>query len=294
MNITVVDEFSSNFNSKLTPFGIIQTEPDKSTEILIVRSKTKVGRAYMENLPNLKLILRGGVGVDTIDLEAAKEKGIIVKNTPLASAIAVAEITFALMISIPCCLIEGHTSMSQGQWIKNALKRTELFGKTICLIGIGNIATEMAKRCKAFGMNVVVYRKSGKPSDYADVKKDFGEAVKDADYISLHVPLTDETRGMINSKAIAKMKDGVFIVNTARGKCVVQQDLLDALESGKVRAYAADVWEIEPPDESAILVNGKNVIMTPHLGSSTKENLERIENELVKVISDFKEGKLSI
>jgi D-3-phosphoglycerate dehydrogenase len=180
--------------------------------------------------------------------------------------------------------------MKKGEWIKKQLKRTELFGKTLCLIGIGNIGAELAKRAAAFGMKVVAYDIFVKSAEYAELKPSLEEAVKDADYISLHTPLTDETRGMINKALIEKMKDGVVIVNTARGKCVVAEDMVECLESGKIRAYATDVWPCDPPPEDYPVLKAPNVVMTPHLGASSKENLLRIGEEVVAIINECKQG----
>jgi len=288
----ISDAFDSSLPYKLSQFGEVTDDKSRLNEadVVLVRSKTKCTKEYIDSAPNLKLIIRGGVGTDNIDKEYAASKDIIVRNTPKASSIAVAEIAFALILSVPNRLIEGHESMKKGEWIKKQLKRTELYGKTLCLIGVGNIGTEVAKRAQAFGMKVVAYRKSGRPNDYAEVKSSLEEAVKDADYISLHIPLTDETRGMINKAVIEKMKDSVIIVNTARGKCVVAEDVVEALESGKIRAYATDVWPSDPPPADYPIPKAPNVVMTPHLGASSKENLLRIGEEVVAIINEYKEG----
>jgi len=292
MLILISDAFASSLPDKLSQFGEVTDDKSRLNEadVVLVRSKTKCTKEYIDGAPNLKLIIRGGVGTDNIDKEYAASKDIIVRNTPKASSIAVAEIAFALILSVPNRLIEGHESMKRGEWIKKQLKRTELYGKTLCLIGVGNIGTEVAKRARAFGMRVVAYRKSGRPNDYAEVKSSLEEAVKDADYISLHIPLTDETRGMINKAVIEKMKDSVIIVNTARGKCVVAEDVVEALESGKIRAYATDVWPSDPPPADYPIPKAPNVVMTPHLGASSKENLLRIGEEVVAIINEYKEG----
>lgn len=292
MLILISDAFASSLPDKLSQFGEVTDDKGRLNEadVVLVRSKTKCTKEYIDGAPNLKLIIRGGVGTDNIDKEYAASKDIIVRNTPKASSIAVAEIAFALILSVPNRLIEGHESMKKGEWIKKQLKRTELYGKTLCLIGVGNIGTEVAKRAQAFGMKVVAYRKSGRPNDYAEVKSSLEEAVKDADYISLHIPLTDETRGMINKAVIEKMKDSVIIVNTARGKCVVAEDVVEALESGKIRAYATDVWPSDPPPADYPIPKAPNVVMTPHLGASSKENLLRIGEEVVAIINEYKEG----
>jgi len=292
MLILISDAFASSLPDKLSQFGEVTDDKSRLNEadVVLVRSKTKCTKEYIDGAPNLKLIIRGGVGTDNIDKEYAASKDIIVRNTPKASSIAVAEIAFALILSVPNRLIEGHESMKKGEWIKKQLKRTELYEKTLCLIGVGNIGTEVAKRAQAFGMKVVAYRKSGRPNDYAEVKSSLEEAVKDADYISLHIPLTDETRGMINKAVIEKMKDSVIIVNTARGKCVVAEDVVEALESGKIRAYATDVWPSDPPPADYPIPKAPNVVMTPHLGASSKENLLRIGEEVVAIINEYKEG----
>jgi len=295
MLILISDAFDSSLLNKLKQFGEVTDDHTRLPEadVVLVRSKTRCTKEYINGAPNLKLIVRGGVGVDNIDNDYALSKGIIVRNTPKASAIAVAELAFALMISIPCRVIPAHKGMEQGQWLKKELKRTELYGKTLCLIGMGNIAVEVAKRAKAFGMKVVAYRKSGQPSQYADVKATLTEAVADADYISLHTPFTDETQEMINASVIEKMKDGVVIINTGRGKCVAAEDVAAALESRKIATYATDVWPKDPPPDNYPLLKAPNVIKIPHLGASSQENLLRIGDEVMSIIAEtVKEGKL--
>jgi D-3-phosphoglycerate dehydrogenase len=257
-----------------------------SADVVLVRSKTKCTKEYIGQAPKLKLIIRGGVGTDNIDKEAAKAAGVEVKNTPKASSPAVAELAFAMLIAIPNRLIEAHNSMKEGKFLKSEIKRTELLGKTLGLIGVGRIGTEMAKRAKAFGMKVIGTDKVVQQSDVVEMKS-MDEVLSQSDYLSLHTPLTDETKGMINKAAIAKMKDGVAIVNTGRGKCVVEEDLVEALTSGKVKAYATDVWYSDPPDPACPILKAPNVIMAPHLGASTKENLKRISDEVVELLEAF-------
>ncbi len=155
---------------------------------------------------------------------------------------------------------------------------------------MGNIATEVAKRAKAFGMEVVAYRRSGKPSEYAEVKPSIEEAVSGADYVSLHLPLTDETRGMIDASVIGAMKDGAVLINTGRAGTVDADAVKSALESGKLRAYATDVWPKDPPPEDYPLLQAPNVIMTPHIGANTKENQLRIGDEIVSIIDEYVKG----
>jgi len=288
MKILISDAFDPSLPDRLKKFGEVTDDKSKLPEAdaVLVRSKTKCTKEYIDSAPNLKLIIRGGVGLDNVDLEYAKQKGITVHNTPAASSVAVAELAFAHMLAVPNRLIEGHNSMVKGEWIKKQLKRTELMGKTLGLIGIGRIATEVAKRAKAFGMKVIAYDKYVNQSDVAELKS-LDEVLAESDYISLHTPLTDETKGMINKDTIAKMKDGVVIINTGRGKCASEEDVAEALESGKIKTYANDVWYSDPPPPECPLLKAPNVQMTPHLGASSKENLLRIGDIIVDIIENF-------
>jgi D-3-phosphoglycerate dehydrogenase / 2-oxoglutarate reductase len=293
MKILIADAFDKSLKQKLEKFGEVMEDKSRLSEanVVLVRSATKCTKEYIDAAPNCKLIIRGGVGVDSIDVEHAQSKNIIVRNTPKASSIAVAELSFALMIAVPNQLIKSHNSMKDGQWLKKEIKRTELFGKTLCMIGIGNIGSEVAKRAQAFGMKVVAYNRSKKPNQYAEVMQDLVSAVKDADYVSLNVPLTKETENIINKDLISKMKDGVVIINTARAKCVVTNDLVEALKSGKVSCYATDVWPNDPPAPDYAILHAPNVIMAPHIGANSKENLLRIGEEVVAIIDELKKEK---
>ncbi len=292
MLILISDAFGPDLPDKLRKFGEVTDDASRLPEadVVLVRSKTKCTKEYIDGAPKLKLIIRGGVGTDNIDKAHAASKGIKVHNTPKASGIAVAELAFALMIAAPNRLIEAHNSMSEGKWLKKELKRTELFGKSLCLVGVGNIATEMALRAKAFGMTLTAYRKSNKPYEHATVKSNLADAVAGADYVSLHLPLTDDTRNLINSQVINAMKPGVIVVNTGRGATVDANAMVEALKSGKVAAYATDVWPSDPPPADYPLLKAPNVIMAPHIGASSKENLGRIGLEVVDIISEYAKG----
>ncbi len=281
MVILLADAFAPDLPGRLAEFGEAISDMSRlgDAEVLIVRSKTKVDKAMIDAAPKCRYIIRGGVGVDTIDVEYAKSKGISVDNTPEASSLAVAELAFALMIAMPNHLVRADVSMKEGKWLKKELERTELHGKTLGLVGIGRIGRELALRAKAFGMSVLAYDKYVTSSDVA-VLVSLDEVFAKADYISLHTPLTDETRGMINASSISKMKQGVFLINTCRGQVVVEQDLADALKSGKMSGYATDVYNKEPPEGSPLL-GAPNVLMTPHLGASTEENLLRLGDSIV-------------
>ena len=281
MVILLADAFAPDLPGRLAVFGEVVSDMSRlgDAEVLIVRSKTKVDKAMIDAAPKCRYIIRGGVGVDTIDVEYAKSKGIAVDNTPEASSLAVAELAFALMIAMPNHLVRADNSIKEGKWLKKELERTELNGKTLGLIGIGRIGHELALRAKAFGMSVIAYDKYVTSSDAATLVS-LDEVYAKSDYISLHTPLTDETRGMINAVSIAKMKQGIYLINTCRGQVVVEQDIADALNSGKMAGYATDVYNKEPPEGSPLL-KAPNVLMTPHLGASTEENLLRLGDSIV-------------
>ncbi|MCK5198827.1 MAG: hydroxyacid dehydrogenase [Spirochaetales bacterium] len=295
MLILISDAFDSGLSDKLIDFGEVTDDKSRlaEAEVVLIRSKTQCNKDYIDNAKNLKLIIRGGVGIDNIDKEYAESKGIVVRNTPKASSIAVAELAFAHMISVPNRIVEGHTSMASGKWIKKELKRTELYGKTLCLVGLGNISKEVAKRASAFGMEVVAYDKYVKSSDLAELKNTLKEAVQHADYISMHLPLTPETEGIMNEDIINCFKKNPVIINTGRGACINADDMKAALEDGRVSAYAADVWPSDPPSDDYPILSAKNVLMTPHLGASSAENLLRIGSEAHSIIEEIvKEGKI--
>nr|MEE4267014.1 hydroxyacid dehydrogenase [Candidatus Krumholzibacteria bacterium] len=293
MLILISDAFDPSLEGKLAEFGEVTTDKSRQHEadVVLIRSKTTCDKEYIENAPNLKLILRGGVGTDNIDKVCCAEKGIVVHNTPNAPSIAVAELAFAMMLAIPNHIVKANESMRMGQWLKKELKRTELHGKTLGLVGIGHIAQAVAERAKAFGMHVIAYDKYVDSSRLAVMKNSLEEMVAEADYISLHVPLTDETMHMINKDLIAKMKDGVIIINTGRGRTINSEDVIEALNSGKIAAYATDVWPKDPPPADYPLLKAPNVFMSPHLGASSNENLLRIGDEICDRIRDFIGGK---
>ncbi len=289
MKIFIADAFDKNLPQKLARFGDVFDDPNRlgEAEIVLIRSKTKATKEYIDMAPNLKMIIRGGVGLDNVDAAYAKEKGIAVYNTPEASSVAVAELAVAFLVAIPNKLIPGHVSMAKREWLKKELKRTELFQKTLGLIGMGRIATEVAKRAIAFGMRVIAFDKFVEKSEYAEMVT-WDELLAQSDFISMHVPQTPETIGMINAGSIAKMKKGVIFVNTGRGKCIVEQDMAQALKNGHVGAYGTDVWYSDPPDwDNCPLLDAPNVYMTPHIGASSAENLLRIGVMVEQIIEKF-------
>jgi D-3-phosphoglycerate dehydrogenase len=290
LKILIADAFDAKLPERLAAFGEVSNDMATldSAEVLLIRSKTKVTKETLDQAPALKLVIRGGVGMDNVDKKACAERGVKAMNTPRASSVAVAEMAMAFMVAIPARLLEAHMSMKEGKFLKSELKRTELFKKTLGLVGAGAIASEVAIRAKAFGMTVLAYDPYLKEHPVAQLVGSLDELVAKADVLSLHTPLTDETRGMVNAALIAKMKDGVIIVNTGRGKCVNEDDLAAALASGKVRAYGTDVWPSDPPPPECPLLSAPNVFMAPHLGASSKENLGRIGDEVVAILKDFK------
>ena len=290
----ISDAFDASLESKLQQFGEVTTDKARAPEadVILVRAKTICDKAYIDAAKKCKLIIRGGVGIDNIDKAYAESKGIIVRNTPRSSSIAVAELTFALMLSVPNHIVEYDQGMKGGQWLKN-IKRTELYGKTLGLLGIGNIASKVAERAKAFGMKVVAYDKYVQSSPVAELVPSVEDAVKDADYISIHMPLTDETRGMFNSALFAKMTRKPVIINAARGAIIDADDMVKALDEGQVAWYCADVYPSDPPAEDYPILKARNVTLTPHVGANSKENLLRIGDEIIDTIRDLKgSGKI--
>lgn len=265
-------------------------EAVKNFDAIIVRSATKIRQPIIDaslETKNLKLIIRGGVGVDNIDVSYAMERGITVNNTPNASSASVAELTIAHMFSIARHLHISNVTMRNGQWNKKAYKGIELAGKTLGLIGFGRIAIETAKRAYALGMKIIYTDLSGEKEGYNEYKHvTMDELLKESDFISLHIPFIKEQGATIGANEFAKMKDGVFLVNCARGGVVDESALLEALDSGKVGAAAVDVFEEEPTKNERLYTHEK-VSLTPHIGASTKEAQSRIGEEIVEIIKNF-------
>ena len=288
MFILIADVFLPNLPDKLSRFGNITYDKGKLpvATIVLVRSKTKVTKEYIDSAPNLKLVIRGGVGLDNIDLNYATEKGITVHNTAIASSIAVAELAFALMIALPNNVTKANRTMLAGKWAKKELIRTELYQKTLGIIGLGRIGTKLAKRAAAFGMNVIAYHPKVKSSLVARMTTDLRDVLNNSDYVSLHLPLNPETKGIINAEMLNEFKDGAYLINTGRGKTIVEEDVVEALKSGKLAGFGNDVWYSDPP-ENTPLIDAPNVIAIPHLGASTKESLSRIGDIIESIIHDF-------
>ena len=243
-------------------------------DALVVRSETKVTRAVIEAADNLKVIGRAGVGVDNIDVEAATQKGIIVLNAPEGNTVAATEMTLAVMLSLARNVPQAHASIQQGKWERSKFIGVELRGKTLGILGLGRIGTGVAKRAVAMEMEVVAYDpfiSAGHAKALGLELAELDEVIRRADFITLHLPLTNDTKNLINRESLATMKDGVRIINCARGGTIDEEALAEALQSGKVAGAALDVFAKEPVDPTNPLIGLPNVVLTPHLGASTAE-----------------------
>lgn len=262
---------------------------------LIVRSGTKVTADIINEARNLKIIGRAGAGVDNIDVESATRRGIIVMNTPGGNTISTAEHTISLMLALARNIPQACNDLKAGNWNRKKFMGVELYGKTIGIIGLGRIGREVAIRCKAFGMNVIGYD----PVLSTEVAVKLGielvsnldEIYRRSDFITVHVPLNEETRGMIGREELAKCKRGVRIINCARGGIIDEEALLEAIESGHVAGAALDVFVEEPPPKGHPLIQHPKVIVTPHLGAATEEAQEKVAIQIAHQIADALKGR---
>ena len=244
-------------------------------DALIIRSGTKVTAKVIDAAKNLKVVGRAGVGVDNVDVPAATEKGILVMNTPAANTLSAAEHTCAMIMSLARNIPQAHMSMHKGEWKRSKFTGIELNGKTLGIIGVGRVGSEVARRLKHFNMDFLGYDPY-LPKEVADevgVKlTTLEDVIEHSDIMTIHTPLLPETRGMINLDQFKRMKPNAMLVNVARGGIVVEDDLYTALKDGIIKGAAFDVWEHEPLDEKEMkLLELENLIVTPHLGASTVE-----------------------
>ncbi len=255
---------------------------------LVVRSQTKVNAKVIAAAKKLKCVGRAGVGVDNVDTDAATKAGIVVMNTPAGNTISTAEHAFSLLMAISRNIAQADASMKAGKWERKNFEGVELYGKTLAILGMGRIGTEIARRAIAFGMRVHAYDPYLSVSRARAMQVELVERLEDilpfADYITMHMPLTDETRDMLNAERLAKTKKGVRIINCARGGLINEQALADALKSKQVAAAAIDVFEIEPPAADNPLRTAPNIVLTPHLGASTAEAQENVGIEVAQQI----------
>ncbi|WP_456327216.1 phosphoglycerate dehydrogenase [Archaeoglobus sp.] len=262
-------------------------------DALIVRSRTKVTRDVIDKAEKLKIIGRAGVGVDNIDVDYATERGIVVVNAPGGNSVSAAEHTIGLILSVARKIPQADRSVKEGKWERKRFVGIELRGKTLGIIGLGRIGYEVAKRMRCFEMNILAYD----PYVSEERAKSVGaklvsleELLKNSDIITIHVPKTKETEKMISYKEFEIMKDGVYIINAARGGIVDEKALYDALVSGKVAGAALDVYEKEPPDKDNPLLRLENVVTTPHIGASTREAQMIVGMTIAEDIVNFFKG----
>lgn len=262
----------------------------KDFDVLVVRSATKVRKPVIDKAcvgGRLKLVIRGGVGVDNIDVSYAIENGIKVTNTPNASSASVAELTIAHMFAIARFLHISNVTMRDGKWEKKYYEGIELAGKTLGLVGFGRIAREVAKRAEVLGMKIIYTDIAGKAVGFDKYEFcDMNDLLKRSDFVSLHIPIDKEQGAVIGRNEIAMMKDGAYIINCARGGVVCEEALLEALNSGKLSGAGIDVFA-EEPTKNMELVNHPRVSATPHIGASTMEAQTRIGEEIVSIIEEF-------
>jgi len=256
---------------------------------IIVRSSTAVDRELIQKAKRLRVIGRAGVGVDNVDLDAATERGVLVMNSPSGSTTTTAEHTIAMLFALARNIPQAYKTLKNRQWEKTKFKGVELAGKTLGVIGLGRIGSEVARKCQAMGMNVVAYDPYINPDAHLSSGLelvDLQEIFRQADFITVHVPLSEHTRNLINKNTIARMRDGVRVLNCARGGIINEPDLYESLKSGKVAGAAFDVFETEPNTESPLL-ELDNFIATPHLGASTVEAQRKVSEDICRQVSDY-------
>ena len=258
---------------------------------LLVRSETKITRRVLEAATQLRVVGRAGVGVDNVDVEAATERGVVVMNTPGGNTLSTAELTFGMLLSLARKVPQAHGTMVAGKWDRKAFQGVELAGKTLGILGVGRIGGEVAKRAAAFGMRVLAYDpflpEPRARTMNVELVSDVDRLYREADFLTVHMPATDQTRGMLNAAAFARMKPGVRLVNCARGEIIAEQDLLAALDSGKVAAAALDVFTVEPLPADHPFRKHPGITLTPHLGASTAEAQEKCGIEVAEVITNY-------
>lgn len=266
----------------------------RGTDALIVRSQTRVTSSVLQAADRLRVVARAGVGVDNVDVEAATRAGVLVLNTPEASVRAAAEHTVALLLALARHIPQANASLQRGEWTRERFVGTELYGKTLGVVGLGRIGSEVARRAQAFGMRVLAYDpylSEERAHQLGATLVPFDVLLGESDVITLHVPLTAQTRRMIDAAALRRTKRGVRIVNCARGGLIDEEALLGALEEGHVAGAALDVFETEPPQDLR-LIRHPRVVATPHLGASTREAQEAIGIEVAEQVLEALAGRL--
>jgi D-3-phosphoglycerate dehydrogenase len=285
VKILISDPIDEKTMKELKDYGeLLKGGEEAEADVIIVRSRTKVDKNYIDKVKNLKLVIRAGVGLDNIDVEYCNKKGIKVENTPEAPMIAVTELVFAHMLSIARNIVCCTNTMKRSEWCKKDLIGFELSGKTLGIIGLGRIGNEVAKRAEVFGMNVLACDSFVKTSKYKLVE--LPELLRQSDIITLHVPLTERTKNMIDEDEFRLMKDEVVIINTSRGGIINEEELIKNLKNRKVSFAGLDVYEEEPPKDSPFL-KLDNVVLTPHIGAQTVEAKRKIGKLIIEKIKLF-------
>ncbi len=277
----------ADFRPKLTHEELLDAIP--AFDALIVRSASKVGGDVIERGGKLKIIARAGVGVDNIDVKAATERGILVVNTPAGNTTATCELTFTMMLSLARHVPQAAKLMTEGVWEKKKFMGTQLSQKTLGIVGMGRIGKEVARRAKAFDMKVIAMDPFLDDAAFKSLgveKANLERILKESDYITVHSPLTAETRDMISAKQIALMKPTAYLVNCARGGIINERDLADALKENKIAGAAIDVYTKEP-FEDPIFRGLDNIILTPHLGASTREAQDAVAVEAAQAVAQY-------
>jgi D-3-phosphoglycerate dehydrogenase len=296
MKVLICDPTAPEAIERIRSAGIkVDVQDDISAEELpdvlpaydgmVVRSRTKVRQPLIDQATNLKVIVRGGVGLDNIDVDYARTRGIAVLNTPAASSASVAELTIGYMFCLARHIAQATASMKAGLWEKKKFKGTEVSAKRLGLIGCGRIGQEVADRASRLGMDVVFYRRTDCEIDCAE-QVSLDELLRTSDYISLHVPHSEETHNILGAEAFAKMKDGVYIINCGRGGTLDEDALFDAIQSGKVAGAALDVYA-EEPSKGHKLYTLEQVIGSPHVGAATSEAQGRVGAEVAEQMIEF-------
>ena len=291
--VLVADDYSKKFFDELAKYGEVvkASNIDDDTQlndvtILVVRSKTKVNKKLVDRMRNLKCVISATHGTDHICLNYLQEKGIKCYNVPVQSY-DVAQGVIAYILAYSTNLVEGDRSMKRGEWKKKELKGCRIRRKTLGIIGYGKIGREVARMASALGMNIVVYDPYVKDNKFAVT---LDELLKKSDFMTVHVPLNEETKGMIGRNEINKMKKGAYLINSARGGIVDEEALLDALREGKLDGAALDVYEQQPPFKNNVsnkLIGDEKVIATPHSIGQTIEAVEEKGGGVIKIIRDF-------
>ena len=306
MKILISDKMSNKvedvLNSKSIEYDIkTGLEPDELKSIIddydgiLIRSATKLTANILENCSNLKVIGRAGVGVDNVDLDVATKSKILVMNTPLGNLEATAELTVGLMFSLYRHIHNANASTHEGKWEKAKFMGTELKGKTLGIVGFGNIGQRVAEICKVIGMQILTNSNSASNEDlnsFGAKKVSTEELISSSDVLSLHTKLNDQTKNMLNKESIATMKSSSVIINCARGGLINESDLKDALNNDVIAGAAIDVYETEPATEN-VMFGAKNLLLTPHLGASSKEAQSNVAIDVANQVADFlKENKI--